>query len=197
MAGYRLDARKPLQLSRRPVPLHGRWEGGARGHALLGGRRCQRCRRNYLANNTNKPDLSTRQTLATNSRNRTSVLLVGFVARKAFRPRSLEGTSRNDEASRRLTGLLVGAGSLGSVDAGLLTLRALVSPRRDRLLAQLRPPGRHAARPLQLLLPRHLGDEGRRQRVYGIGAAPAPHARGRGPRIRERLPLLPKRYQRA
>lgn len=197
VAGYRLDARKPLQLSRRPVPLHGRWEGGARGHALLGGRRCQRCRRNYLANNTNKPDLSTRQTLATNSRNRT---IERRPSRRICRSKgvpSLERTSRNDEASRRLTGLLVGAGSLGSVDAGLLTLRALVSPRRDRLLAQLRPPGRHAARPLQLLLPRHLGDEGRRQRVYGIGAAPAPHARGRGPRIRERLPLLPKRHQRA
>lgn len=147
---------------------------------------------------TNQTCLQDRLLLRTRVTGRSNVvLLVGFVARKTFRPRSLEGTSRNDEASRRLTGLLVGAGSLGSVDAGLLTLRALVSPRRDRLLAQLRPPGRHAARPLQLLLPRHLGDEGRRQRVYGIGAAPAPHARGRGPRIRERLPLLPKRHQRA
>lgn len=140
VAGYRLDARKPLQLSRGSVPLHGRREGGARGHALLGGRWCQRCRRN---------------------------------------------------------GLLVSARSLGSVDARLLALRALVSPRRDRLLAQFRPPGRHAARPLQLLLLRHLGDEGSGQRVYGIGAASAPHARGRGPRIRERLPLLSKRHQRA
>lgn len=55
VAGYRLDARKPLQLGRGPVPLHGRREGSARGHALLGGRWCQRCRRNYFANNTNKP----------------------------------------------------------------------------------------------------------------------------------------------
>lgn len=100
VAGYRLDARKPLQLSRRPVPLHGRWEGGARGHALLGGRRCQRCRRNYLANNTNKPDLSTRQTLATNSRNRT---IERRPSRRICRSKgvpSLEGTSRNDETYR-------------------------------------------------------------------------------------------------
>ena len=95
-----------------------------------------------------------------------------------------------------LTRLLVSAGTLGCVDTGLLTLRALVPPRWNRLLAQFRSPSRHAAGSLQLLL-RHLRNEDRGDRVHRIRAGAASHPGRRRPRVREGFPFLSKRYQRA